>query len=224
MPLSANVSRDGCYRSATRRGASQRGIESVKTIVLLSIGLLVPIVALATSTQPAPTGNVATLVQINVCEEECDSISQVNTAIVIQDIRPGDALAYVPSETKPEFPRAELANMVTIVQENFCVDCCGVDQRNIALVIQNINPDTVAMLRGVAPAAGLNTVEITQINTCLDCTEALTSDEQEKVAIIIQNIRPEDYYLYSPKMTDLGRSLELVIQNINPDDVILIPK
>ena len=68
----------------------------MKTIVLLSIGLLVPIVALATSTQPAPTGNVATLVQINVCEEECDSISQVNTAIVIQDIRPGDALAYIP--------------------------------------------------------------------------------------------------------------------------------
>jgi hypothetical protein len=217
----------------------------VKTIVLLSIGLLVPIVALATSTQPAPTGNVATLVQINVCEEECDSISQVNTAIVIQDIRQWDALAYVPSETKPEFPRAELANMATIVQENFCIDCYGVDQRNIALVIQNINPDTVAMLRGVAPAAGLNTVEITQINTCLDCTGV----EQENVAIIIQNIRPEDCYFYIPKMTDLGMSLEhvnivdiiqdnlcidcdevvqdnlvLVIQNINPDNVILIPK
>jgi uncharacterized protein YcgL (UPF0745 family) len=217
----------------------------VKTIVLLSIGLLVPIVALATSTQPAPMGNVATLVQINACEE-CDSISQVNTALVIQDIRYRDTLAYVPSETKSEFPRAELANMATIVQENFCIDCSGVDQRNIALVIQNINPDTVAMLRGVTPIAGLNTAEITQVNTCLDCTE----DEQENVAVVIQNLRPEDCYLYIPKSVNLDISpvelaniltviqgnfcldcdevvqgnLALVIQNINPDDVTLIPK
>ena len=190
--------------------------------------------------------NVATLVQINSCEEGCDSISLANTTVVIQDILQTNTLAYVPSKTKSAFPRLELANLATIVQENFCVDCRGVDQRNIALVIQNINPDMVAMLRGAAPVARLNTVEITQVNTCFDCTEG----EQQNFAVVVQNLRIEDCFLYIPRSVNLDvppvelanivtvvqdnfcvdcdevvqDNMVLVIQNINPANIILLPK
>jgi hypothetical protein len=232
----------------------------VKTIVLLSIVFLVHRVALATPAHPAPASNVAMLVQINTCEA-CDDIRQVNAAIVIQDIRQRDALAYVPEATTSDFPRAELANMAIIVQENLCIDCMDVKQQNIALVIQNINPRAVAIRRNAAPSAPVlpfplvppaspvssrNTVEITQINTCLDCTEG----EQQNIAIVIQNIRPEDCYLYIPKTVNLDapraeydnianviqenfcidcaetvqENLALVIQNINPNDIISVIK
>ena len=65
---------------------------------------------------------------------------------MIQNIRPEDCYLYVPKPASLDFPPDVLSNIATIIQDNFCIDCTDVLQENLALVIQNINPENVILV------------------------------------------------------------------------------
>jgi len=77
---------------------------------------------------------------------DCTEDGQENVAVVIQNLRPEDCYLYVPKSVNLDVSPVELANILTVIQGNFCADCDEVVQGNLALVIQNINPDDVTLI------------------------------------------------------------------------------
>jgi hypothetical protein len=147
--------------------------------------------------QALPLENIATVVQINACQG-CTEVEQQNLAFIFQDISTNNAFMYIPALTTPdETFLNKIANIASIVQDNFCIECRGVTQQNIVLVIQEIgindplmSPNVSNKLRGIQQNNISNIVDVTQINECIMCENVA----QINVLFILQNIGPADLF------------------------------
>jgi hypothetical protein len=91
----------------------------------------------------------------------------------------------------------KIANIASVVQDNFCIECRGVTQQNIVLVIQEIDindtlmsPNVSHTLQEIRQNSISNIVDVTQTNECIMCEDV----NQINVLFILQNIGPGDLF------------------------------
>jgi uncharacterized membrane protein len=141
--------------------------------------------------------NIAAVVQINACQD-CEEVEQQNLAFIFQDISSNNVFMYTPTLTTPdETFLNKIANIASIVQGNFCIECRGVEQQNIVLVIQEIgindplmSPNVSHRLREIQQNNISNIVDVIQTNECIMCENV----DQINALFILQNIGPEDLF------------------------------
>ena len=153
--------------------------------------------------QALPLENIATIVQINFCQD-CAEVEQQNLAFVFQDISSNNVFMYIPALTTPdETFMNKIANIASVVQENFCIECSGVgEQQNIVLVVQEIDINDPLMsshmsykLREIQQNTISNITNITQTNECIMCENV----DQTNLLFLLQNIGPEDLFNSTPE-------------------------
>jgi hypothetical protein len=145
--------------------------------------------------------NIAAVVQMNSCQD-CEEVEQQNLAFIFQDISSNNAFMYIPAlTTSDETFMNKIANIASVVQENFCIECRGVEQQNIVLVIQEIGIDDPLMssnvsrkLLGIHQNEVSNITDVTQTNECIICENI----DQTNLLFILQNIGPEDLFISTP--------------------------
>jgi uncharacterized membrane protein len=147
--------------------------------------------------QALPLENIAAVVQINACQD-CTEVEQQNLAFIFQDISTNNVFMYMPALTAPdETFLNKMANLASVVQDNFCIECREVTQQNIVLVIQEIDindtlmsPNVSHTLQEIRQNSISNIVDVTQTNECIMC-EAVN---QINVLFILQDIGPGDLF------------------------------
>jgi hypothetical protein len=141
--------------------------------------------------------NIAAVVQMNACQD-CTEVEQQNLVFLSQDISTNNAFMYIPALTTPdETFMNKIANIASVVQDNFCIECRGVTQQNIVLVVQEIDindplmsPNVSHKFREIQQNTISNIVDVTQINECIMCENVA----QINVLFILQNIGPADLF------------------------------
>jgi hypothetical protein len=141
---------------------------------------------------------VATVVQINSCQD-CEEVEQQNLAFIFQDISSNNVFIYIPDlTTSNETFMNKIANIASIIQENFCIECAGVNQQNLVTVIQEIDIDSflenlnVYQISLNFPQNEIsNITDISQINECVICKNV----DQINLVFILQNIGSEDLFI-----------------------------
>ena len=172
--------------------------------------------------QALPLENIAAVIQINACQD-CEEVEQQNLAFIFQDISTNNVFMYTPALTTPdETFLNKIANIASIVQDNFCIECRGVTQQNIVLVIQEIGindllmgPNVSYKLREIQQNSISNIVGVIQTNECIMCENV----DQINLLFILQNIGPADLFNCTPEGMIPG-SLFMDLINIAASDQV----
>jgi hypothetical protein len=145
--------------------------------------------------------NVATVVQVNFCQD-CEGVQQQNLAVISQGISSNNLFMYIPALTTADMTSMNtIANTAHTIQQNFCLECTGVDQQNIVLVIQEVDINDPIMgfhchkilerwQNGIT-----NITDVTQTNECIICENV----DQSNLLVILQNISPEGLFISTPE-------------------------
>ena len=169
----------------------------MRMIMGITALVLVWVFSMAGDVQALPLENIAAVVQINACQD-CTEVEQQNLAFIFQDISTNNVFMYTPALTTPdETFLNKIANIASIVQDNFCIECRGVEQQNIVLVIQEIgindplmSPNVSHRLREIQQNNISNIVDVIQTNECIMCENV----DQVNLLFILQNIGPADLF------------------------------
>jgi len=188
----------------------------MRMIIGITALVLVWVFSMSGDLQALSLANVATVVQINSCQD-CAEVEQQNLAFIFQDISSTNVFMYIPDlPTSNEVFMNTIANIASITQENFCIECVGVDQQNIVIVIQEIDIDDFLMNSSTYqisldfPQNEIsNITDISQINECVICQNV----DQINLLFILQNIGSEDLFTSTSEGITQG-SLFLDLVNI----------
>jgi hypothetical protein len=173
------------------------GEKEMRMIMGITALVLVWVFSMAGDVWAFSLENIAAVVQINACQD-CEEVEQQNLAFIFQDISSNNVFMYTPTLTTPdETFLNKIANIASIAQDNFCIECRGVEQQNIVLVIQEIgindplmSPNVSHRLREIQQNNISNIVDVIQTNECIMCENV----DQINALFILQNIGPEDLF------------------------------
>jgi hypothetical protein len=155
--------------------------------------------------QPLSFENVATVVQVNFCQD-CEGGQQQNLAVISQGISSNNLFMYIPALTTTDMTSMNtIANTARTIQQNFCLECTGVDQQNIVLVIQEVDINDPIMgfhchkilesWQNRITNIITNITDVTQTNECIICENV----DQTNLLVILQNISPEGLFISTPE-------------------------
>ena len=141
--------------------------------------------------------NVATVVQINSCQD-CEGVEQQNLAFIFQEISTNNVFMYIPDLiTSNEGFIKKVANVARIIQQNICIQCAGVKQQEFVTVFQEIDTDNLLVnadmyqkYLDIFQDAISNITNITQVNECVICQNV----DQLNSVFILQHIGSEDRF------------------------------
>jgi hypothetical protein len=141
--------------------------------------------------------NAATVVQINSCEG-CEGVDQQNLAFIFQEISTNDVFMYIKDRIKSnKVFMKKITNIARIIQENSCIDCESIDQKNLLTIFQEIDIDNFMVNYNVyqkylnlSKNEINNIANISQINECVICQNV----DQLNSVFILQHIGSEDRF------------------------------
>jgi hypothetical protein len=141
--------------------------------------------------------NMATVVQVNSCQD-CEGVEQQNLAFIFQEISTNDVFMYIPDLIKSKQDVYEkITNIASIIQENSCIECVSVDQKNLVTIFQEIDIDNFLVNSNVyqkyfhISRSEINNISnISQINECIICQNV----DQLNSVFILQHIGSEDRF------------------------------
>jgi hypothetical protein len=146
--------------------------------------------------------NMATVVQINSCQD-CEGVEQQNLAFIFQEISSNNVFMYTPDlMTSNEAFMTKIANIDT----------------DIAELLVNLNNSQTFLMWGFSvsedgdlQALSLeNMATVVQINSCQDCEGV----EQQNLAFIFQEISSNNVFMYTPDLMTSNEAFMTKIANI----------
>jgi hypothetical protein len=148
--------------------------------------------------QALSLGNMATVVQVNSCQD-CEGVEQQSLAFIFQEVSTNDVFTYIPDVMKANKGLMEkMANMASIIQENICIECAKVDQQNLVTIFQEIdidnflaNPNLYRKYLDVSRNEIRNITNVSQINECVVCQNV----DQINSVFILQTIGSKDRFI-----------------------------
>ncbi len=107
--------------------------------------VLMCIFSISGDLQALPLENMATVVQINSCQD-CEEVEQQNLAFIFQEISTNNVFTYIPDLIKSnKVFMQKITNIASIIQENSCIECVSVDQQNLVIIFQEIDIDNFSV-------------------------------------------------------------------------------
>ena len=159
--------------------------------------VFVCVVSVSGELQALSLENMATVVQVNACQD-CAGVEQQNLAFIFQDISTNNVFMYAPDlmASNPEFMK-KTANVASTIQENICIECTRVNQQNLVAIFQEIDVDNFWLdsdayqkYLDISQNDISNITDVSQINQCVICQNV----DQTNLVFILQNIGPEDLF------------------------------
>jgi hypothetical protein len=146
--------------------------------------------------------NVATVVQINSCQD-CEGVEQQNLAFIFQEISTNNVFTYIPDLIKSNKPfMQKMANKDTDLVERlmnlkksqeFLMWCFSVSEDG---ELQALSLESMAT--------------VVQVNSCQDCEGV----EQQNLAFIFQEISTNDVFMYTTNRMKSNKVFMKKITNI----------
>jgi hypothetical protein len=172
----------------------------MRMIIAITALVSVCVFSVSGDLQALSLENMATVVQINSCQD-CEGVEQQNLAFIFQDISTNNVFMYTPDLIKSDkvFLK-KIANIANIIQENICIECARVDQHNLVTIFQEIDIDNLLINYNVyqkyldiSRSEIRNITSISQISECVICQNV----DQINSVFILQNIGTEDLFIPS---------------------------
>jgi hypothetical protein len=160
--------------------------------------------------------NMATVVQINSCQD-CEGVEQQNLAFIFQEISSNNVFMYTPDlMTSNEAFMTKIANIASIIQANICIECARVKQQEFVTIFQEIDIDNFLVNSNmyqkyldISQNEISSITNIFQINECVICQNV----DQVNSVFILQTIGSED--LFIPTLESIAQdSLFIDLVNI----------
>jgi uncharacterized membrane protein len=245
---------------ATKSGQGPKeGEKAMRMIIGITALMLVCVFSVSGELQALSLENMATVVQINSCQD-CEGVEQQNLAFIFQEISTDNVFTYIPDLIKSnkafmqktadkdtdlverlmnleksqkflmwcfsvaddgKLQALSLENMATVVQNNSCEDCEGVEQQNLAFIFQEISTKDVFMYtkghmksNKVFMKKIANIASIIQKNSCIECEDI----DQQNILTIFQEIDIDNFkadYTAYKKYLNLSKKEIKNITNIS---------
>jgi hypothetical protein len=181
---------------------NQRGREEMRMIIGITALVLVCVFSASRDLQALSLENMATVVQINSCQD-CEGVRQQNLAFIFQEISTNNVFMYTPDLiTFNEGFIKKVSNIARIIQKNICIQCAGVKQQEFVTVFQEIDTDNLLIntdmyqkYLDVSQDAISNIINIAQVNECVICQNV----DQINSVFILQTIGSEDLFIPTPE-------------------------
>ncbi len=163
----------------------KEGEKAMRMIIGITALVLVCVFSVSGDLQALSLENMATVVQINSCQD-CEEVEQQNLAFIFQEISTNNVFTYIPDLIKSNKAfMQKIANKDTDLVERlmnlkksqkFLMWCFSVSEDGELQALSLENMATVV-----------------QINSCQDCEEV----EQQNLAFIFQEISTNDVFMYT---------------------------
>jgi hypothetical protein len=181
---------------------NQRGREEMRMIIGITALVFVCVFSMSRDLQALSLENMATVVQINSCQD-CEGVGQQNLAFIFQEISTNNIFMYIPDLiTSNEGFIKKVANVARIIQQNICIQCAGVKQQEFVTVFQEIDTDNLLVnadmyqkYLDISQDAISNITNIAQVNECVICQNV----DQINSVFILQTIGSEDLFIPTPE-------------------------
>jgi hypothetical protein len=214
--------------------STTEGEKEMRMTIGITAFVFVCVLSVCGELQALSLENMATVVQINSCQD-CEGVEQQNLAFIFQEISTNNIFTYIPDLIKSnkalmqkmankdtdlierlmnlkksqkflmwcfsisedgELQALSLENVATVVQDNSCKDCEGVEQKNLAFIFQEINTNYVFMHTKTHMKSNkafmkkiTNIASIIQENSCIECE----SIDQQNLLTIFQEIDIDNF-------------------------------
>jgi hypothetical protein len=181
---------------------NQRGREEMRMIIGITALVLVCVFSASRDLQALSLENMATVVQINSCQD-CEGVGQQNLAFIFQEISTNNVFMYTP-------------DLITF-NEGFIKKVSDEDT-DIVERLMNLNESQTFLMwsfsvpnEGDLQALSLeNMATVVQINSCQDCEGV----GQQNLAFIFQEISTNNVFMYTPDLITFNEGFIKKVSNI----------
>jgi hypothetical protein len=169
----------------------------MRMIIGITAFVFVCVLSVSGDLQALSLENMATVVQINSCQD-CEGVEQQNLAFIFQEISTNNIFTYIPDLLKSNKAfMQKITNIANIVQENICTECASVNEQNLVAIFQEIDIDNFLVNSNmyqkyldISRNEISNITNISQINECVICQNV----DQLNSVFILQHIGSEDLF------------------------------
>ena len=161
----------------------------MRMIIGITALVLVWVFSMSGDLQALSLENMATVVQINSCQN-CAGVEQQNLAFILQDINTNNVFIFTPNLTASnEVLMNKIANKDIDIDELLM----NLDKSQMFLMwLFSVSAD------GDLQALSLeNMATVVQINSCQNCAGV----EQQNLAFILQDINTNNVFIFTPNLT-----------------------